>query len=55
MTQLYFWSLTSTHSTLLKFGILGLHYKLSSRVLVFTQMQAEVFSLNMVLKYVMSS
>jgi len=45
MTQLYFWSLISTHSTLLKFGILGLHYKLSSRVLVFTQMQVKVFTL----------
>jgi hypothetical protein len=45
----------STHSTFLKFGMVGLHYKLSSRVTVFTQMQAEVFPLNMALKDVMSS
>jgi hypothetical protein len=55
MTQVYVGSHVSTHLTLLKFGILGLQYKLSSRVTVFTQLQAEVFPLNMALKYVMSS
>jgi len=34
---------------------LGLRYKLSSRVTIFTQMQAKGFPLNVSLKYVMSS